>query len=222
MILRTLVAIVALGLIALAMPRPADACSCAMEEDPIRAVAGEPGIAVFTGVIQPPEPLALPVLLTRWFQGGPTMGLVGLDRQGFEDPGGGMCGTPQPPVGSEWIFVSEPNERGLYSVIACTTHADLATPEGQALLTRATEVYGPVPDPAPDEPIASAAAIPDPSPATPVQTAAAIPDPSPAETAETAPSTVGAVLPIVLGVVFAVGVAAGLALILGRRSDDAT
>ncbi len=186
------------------------------------AVAGAPGIAVFTGIIQPPEPLALPVLLTRWFQGGPMLGLVGLDRQGFEDPGGGMCGTRQPPVGSEWIFVTETNERGLFSVIACTTHADLATPEGQALLARAAEVYGRAPDPPPEQPVETAPSIPDPSPASPVETAATIPDPSPAEPVEAAASTVGTVLPIVLGVVFAVGVAAGLALILGRRRDDAT
>lgn len=213
MALRTSVAIVALAFVSLAMPRPAAACSCAMEEDPMRAVAGAPGIAVFTGIIQPPEPLALPVLLTRWFQGGPTMGLVGLARQGFEDPGGGMCGTRQPPVGTEWIFISDTDERGLFSVSACSTHADLATPEGQALLARAAEVYGgPAPDPPPDEPVETAPTIPDPAPAEPVETA---------EPADTATSMVRTVLPLVLAVVFAVGVAAGLFLILGRRRDDA-
>jgi hypothetical protein len=123
--------------------QPVMACSCAMDPDPIRTGAGDPSTAVFTGVVQAPEAAGTPVVLTRWFKGTAAGPIVALDNGGFEDPFGGSCGTSRPPAGSEWLFVSGLTERGLFGVGLCSTHADLATPEGQALLATATTVLGP-------------------------------------------------------------------------------
>lgn len=165
----------------------------------MRETAQAPDVAVFTGVIQRAEPMAVPVLVTRWFKGPAPARLVGLDPQGFEDPMGGSCGTHQPPLGTEWIFVTGRSERGLYSVHMCTTHADLATDHGAALLASATEVFGPAQAPPGPDPTAESAA-------------------------ESAPgglvvSILGAVAPLAVAIAFGLGLIGGLVLILRRRED---
>jgi hypothetical protein len=189
-----LLAILLIGaFVTLAMPRPVAACSCAIPVDPMRETAAAPEIAVFTGVIQPAEPMAVPVLVTRWFKGPAPARVVGLDPQGFEDPMGGSCGTHQPPLGTEWIFVTGRSERGFFSVHMCTTHADLATEHGAELLAAANEVYGP--PQAPPEPEATAEA----------------------EQDGIFVSILGAVAPLGVALAFGFGLLAGLVLILRRR-----
>lgn len=143
---RAVVALIAFSLVLLVRPiavLPAAACSCAMPGDPMADAAKEPRTAVFTGVVGVPTPDGVPVGVTRWFKASPPGAVVLLDSRGFEDPMGGACGTNQPPTGSEWIFVAWFNERARFDVNLCSTHADLATPEGQTLLTDAETAFGP-------------------------------------------------------------------------------
>jgi hypothetical protein len=143
---RTIVAVIALSLLAVVRPvtvTPTVACSCAMPGDPMADAAKEPRAAVFTGMVGLPIADGVPVAVSRWFKAAPPGPVVLLDSRGFEDPMGGMCGTNRPPAGSEWIFVAWFNERARFDVNLCSTHADLATPEGQALLVDAEAVFGP-------------------------------------------------------------------------------
>jgi hypothetical protein len=179
----------------LSMPRPTAACSCMVPVDPMRETAAAPDVAVFTGVIQRAEPMAVPVLVTRWFKGPSPARVVGLDPQGFEDPMGGSCGTHQPPLGTEWIFVTGRSERGFFSVHMCTTHADLGTEHGAELLAAANQVFGP--PQAPPEPEATAEAAQD----------------------GIFVSILGAVAPLGVALAFGFGLLAGLVLILRRRGS---
>lgn len=143
---RTIVALVALSLVLLVRPvsiPSAVACSCLMPGDVMADAAKEPRAAVFTGIVGVPTPEGLPVSLTRWFKASPPGAVVLLDSRGFEDPNGGSCGVNPPPTAREWIFVAGFNERSRLDVNLCTTQADLATPEGQGLLTDAEAVFGP-------------------------------------------------------------------------------
>ena len=194
---RTIVAVIALSLLAVVRPvtvTPTVACSCAMPGDPMADAAKEPRTAVFTGMVGLPTPEGVPVAVSRWFKAAPPGPVVLLDSQGFEDPNGGMCGTNRPAAGSEWIFVAWFNERARFDVNLCSTHADLASPEGQALLADAEAAFGPT------EPI-------------PVATA----QPAPAATAQPAnpadPAT-SAAQPIPTGLLLMAG-GAGLLVVLG-------
>ena len=143
---RTVVAMLAFSLALLVRPvevPPVAACSCMMPSDRMADAAREPRTAVFSGLVGVPTPEGVPVGLTRWFKGSPPAAVVLLDGRGFEDPMGGMCGTNQPPTGTEWIFVAWFNEQGRFAVDLCSTHADLATPEGKQLLADAETVFGP-------------------------------------------------------------------------------
>ena len=143
---RTIVALIALSLVLVVRPvsiPSAVACSCLMSGDAMADAAKEPRTAVFTGIVGVPTPEGVPVGLTRWFKGSPPAAVVLLDSRGFEDPMGGMCGTHRPPTASEWIFVAWFNERARFDVNMCSTHANVATPEGQKLLADAEAVYGP-------------------------------------------------------------------------------
>jgi hypothetical protein len=123
----------------------------------------------------------------------PPSGIAVLDPAGFIDPMGGSCGTNPPGQGTEWIFVAGRNEIGRYGVSLCSTHAPLAAPEGQALLTAAEDVFG--------------------APAVPVPPIA---DDNDIDTT----SPLDTILPFVLGGLFAVGLVGGLFGILGRRGRD--
>lgn len=188
--------VLVIGLLAVAFPRSTMACSCLMVEQPMRAAAAQGGLSVFTGIAGPLEPIGVAVRITRWFRGDPPPnGVAVLDPAGFEDPMGGMCGTNAPDVGMEWIFVASRDDVGRYGVSMCTTHAPLASGQGQALLAEAITVFGPggVPEP----------------PATPTApTASPAGDPA---------GLVSTVVPIAIAVLFATGLLAGLFVILGPR-----
>lgn len=178
-------------------PDVAVACSCAMVERPMAEAATDPTTSVFTGVAGPLVGAGVAVQLTRWFHGvPPPSGVAVLDPAGFQDPMGGMCGTNPPTAGTEWIFATGRDPMGRYVVNLCTTHAPLDSDQGQTLLAEATTVFGPpiVPELTPPDPVAGSS------------------DPA---------SMVGAIVPIVLVVLFAVSAAAGAFLVFRRRRDDA-
>lgn len=188
--------VLVIGLLAVAFPRPAMACSCFMSEQPMRDAAADGGLSVFTGVAGPLEPIGVAVRITRWFRGDvPPNGIAVLDPVGFQDPMGGMCGTNAPGLGTEWIFVAGRDDVGRYGVSLCTTHAPLDSDQGQALLAEAITVFGP-------------GGVP--------ETVAA--SPSPPTSPEGVPAgLVSTVVPIAIAVLFATGLLAGLFVILGPR-----
>jgi hypothetical protein len=104
--------------------------------------AANPAAAVFTGIAGPREPVGVQIRVTRWFHGPLTGSVVTLDGQGFNDPDGASCGTEAPPVGTEWIFISSRDGRGLYGVSLCTVHAPLSTDVGAELLADAMLTFG--------------------------------------------------------------------------------
>jgi hypothetical protein len=143
---RILVAMLALSIGLLVRPIAVTsvfACSCVMDDDPIRTASNDPQQSIFTGVVQGPAAQGTPVVLTRWFGGPAPQGVVWLDNAGFDDPFGGTCGTTRPPANTEWIFAAYRAEMGKFGVNMCSPHAALDTPEGQRMLRTATEVLGP-------------------------------------------------------------------------------
>ncbi len=154
-----LILIVGLSLAALAMPRAAAACSCAMSTmDDART---QPEAVVFTGIVEPRDGRGYPVTVTRWFKGG---GIIEprawLHPGGFSLTGGGAdCSVPPLPIGAEYVFIAYAFE-GMYSVGLCSPHAAVATAEGQGMLADAVRVFGPGGPPATAPP-------PDPLPADP-------------------------------------------------------
>ena len=129
-------------LVAPGVTPPVLACSCGVSEAPMRDAATQPDSTVFTGVAGPAEPIGVTIRITRWFHGTPPGPVLTLDGRGFIDPNGGSCGTNAPPAGTEWIFVSSRNDRGLYDVNLCSTHAPLASDVGVELLAEAAATFG--------------------------------------------------------------------------------
>lgn len=185
-----------IGLFAVAFPRPTMACSCAMVEQPMRAAAAEGGASVFTGIAGRLEPIGVAVRITRWFQGAvPPNGIAVLDPRGFQDPMGGSCGTHAPGPGTEWIFIAGRDDIGRYGVSMCTTHAPLDSEQGQTLLADAITVFGP-------------GGVP--------ETVAASP---PASSTGDPAGLVATVVPVAIAFLFAIGLLAGLFVVLGPRRN---
>lgn len=184
-----------IALLSVAFPRPTMACSCAMVEKPMQAAAAEGGTSVFTGVAGPLEAIGVPVRITRWFQGAvPPSGVAVLDPQPFRGDGG-SCGTNPPAGGREWIFVAGRNDVGRYVVGLCSTYGALDTEFGQALLAEAKAVFGPGRLP---ETVAS---------------------PPPTSSTGDPASLVSTVVPVAIAFLFAVGLLAGLFVVLGPRRN---
>lgn len=210
---RTVVALIALSLVLVVRPidiPTAAACSCAMLDDPMAEALKEPRTAVFTGLVGMPTPEGVPVAVSRWFKASPPGPVVLLDSRSFEDPMGGSCGTNRPPAGSEWIFIAWLNERARFDVNMCSTHADLASPEGQALLKDAVAAFGeapPVPDVTepPAEPVATVSPA---GPGDPADPADPVAPPEPSVPAGVLLMAGGAGLLLLLGVA---------AVLVGRR-----
>ena len=132
-------AIVAIG-ISLSYATPVAACSC-VGPQPMAAYRGDPNQTIFTGIVQSPDAKGVPVNVTRWFQGGAADAIVWLDASGFGGDGA-SCGTPLPPAGTEWIFVSYRTETGGLGVNLCTPHAPASAADGQALFADAVATFG--------------------------------------------------------------------------------
>jgi hypothetical protein len=234
---RTTTLLVALSLLVIAhlwIPRPAAACSCVAPIDSLEMVAQDPGASIFTATTGPTIGDQMQVLVTRWFAGEPISGIAAVEILLGDSA---MCGMSPLPAGREYLFQTYPSESARYSLSGCSPQGDLATPDGQALLARAIELYGagagaPTEGPTPAAPTPGQPTIApteDPTPAAPTPAApteGATPGaPTAAPTAVSTPtnpvgSLLGTAVPIALVVAFALGVLAGLALILRRRGSD--
>lgn len=203
---RTTTLLVALSLIVIAhlwIPRPTAACSCVAPIDSLEMVAQDPGASIFTATTGPTVGDQMQVLVTRWFAGQRISGIAAVELFLGD---GSMCGMAPLPAGHHYLFMTYPSESARHALSLCSVQGDLATPDGQALLARAIELYGtgiaapteaPTEAPAPAEPYA---------------------DPTPAGLVG---SIVGVAVPIALVVAFILGLIAGLALILRRRGGSA-
>lgn len=183
--------VVGLSLGVLAMPRAVAACSCVPPDAIIDTAGREPGSAVFTAKAGQRVGDDIPVQVTRWLAGLPPIGVVVLRGSAPDD----MCGSTTPPPGGEYLFVTYQSESARFSINGCSVQADVASPEGQALLARAIGRFGP-----------GVAADPDPSPAAT----------SGVDVGSIVGGLLGALGPIVLVVAFGVGLMLGLVGVLKR------
>jgi hypothetical protein len=234
---RTTTLLVALALVVTAhlwIPRPVVACSCVAPIDSLEMVAQDPGASIFTATTGPTIGDQMQVLVTRWIAGQPISGIAAVEILLGDSA---MCGMSPLPAGREYLFQTYPSETARYALSGCSPQGDLATSDGQALLARAIELYGagagaPTEGPTPAAPTPGQPTIApteDPTPAAPTPAApteGATPGaPTAAPTAVSTPtnpvgSLLGTAVPIALVVAFALGVLAGLALILRRRGSD--
>ena len=134
----SLALIIGLTLGALAMPPATAACSCVGPETIIDSAGREPGSAVFTATAGPRSGDDIPVFVTRWLAGLPSIGAVVLKAGPPDD----MCGSTTPPAGGEFLFVTYETETARFNINGCSVQADIASPEGQALLARAVGRFG--------------------------------------------------------------------------------
>lgn len=198
---RTTTLLVALALVVVAhlwVPRPAAACSCVAPIDALELVAQDPGASIFTATTGPTIGDEMQVLVTRWFAGQPISGLAAVEIHLGD---GASCGMNPLPAGHGYLFMTYPSETARLALSLCSPHGDLATPDGQALLARAIELYGPGVAPPTDAPAPAEPSV----------------HPTPAGLVET---IMGAAVPVAVLVAFALGLIAGLALILRRRRGD--
>jgi hypothetical protein len=189
-----------------AIPDLAVACSC-VGPQPLAAYAGEDTV-IFAGQVVGDDADGVRVAVEQWFSGEGAAPVI-LIAGDFGN--GASCGVgSRPPVASRWIWVAwRPPQEGLANpldtgvqVSICQPTADLATPEGEALLEEAVATFG--------------GEVPAGSPGTP-EAPAATPDPSPAPGADGPPAgtiaLVAAVAVTGLGALLFVGI-----LVVARRS----
>jgi hypothetical protein len=183
--------LVGLSLGVLAMPPAVAACSCVGPEDIVDTAGREPGSAVFTATAGQRVGDDIPVLVTRWLAGPPAIGAVVLKATPPDD----MCGSTTPAPGGEYLFVTYQSDTARFNINGCSVQADVASPEGHALLARAIGRFGP-----------GVATDPDPPP-----TAT-----SGSDLGAIAAGVLGALAPFVLVVAFGVGLMLGLVGVLRR------
>ncbi|CAN5459878.1 hypothetical protein BH20CHL7_BH20CHL7_10150 [soil metagenome] len=200
----TFAVIIAAVLIALALPRPVVACSCVPPDMILDGAANQPDTAVFTAVVGPSIGNQVNLAVTRWFRGAAPAAFV---VAGVDVGSSASCGMAPPPPGNAYLFAM-PLEAGRGGLNLCSLMADLATPDGAAMLARATALFGPGVAAATDAPAAT-----DP----PAPTDAPPPTDSPADATST--SIIGAAAPLVVVIVFALGLIVGVTAVLRRRRD---
>ena len=191
---RGIALIIGLSVGTLAMPAAVAACSCVTPENIVDAAGRQPGSAVFTATAGARIGDEIPVVVTRWLVGPPPAGAVVLKGA----PPGDMCGSTSPPPGGEYLFVTYQNEIARFNINGCSVQADVASPEGQALLARAMGRFGPGVAPDPDPPPTAA--------------------PS-ADMATFAGTAIGALGPLILVVAFGAGLILGVIGVLRRTRD---
>jgi hypothetical protein len=202
---RTLPLLLALALLAvghLASPQPAAACSCVPPIDSIEMADRDPEATIFTATTGPTVGDDMQVLVTRWFRGQPISGVAAVEILLGDSA---MCGMNPLPAGREYLFQTYPSETSRHALSGCSPQGDLSTPDGQALLARTIELYG------------GGAAPPTEAPPPAATTAATSAAPSPAGFVDT---VMGAAVPVAVIVAFALGLIAGVALIVRRRGRD--
>jgi hypothetical protein len=170
-------------------PSPAFACSC------IQSTIGTLDTTehqVYVATAGQSTPQGTPMAVEAWFAGPGAAPVVLLGAASFGDSAG--CGTEPFAPGSRWIISAwagdptQPPTTGL-----CSPHAQLGTPEGEAMLAEAVTAYG---DGSAPEGGGGPTATPEPS----------------APSAPTDPSTVL----IVAGVIALGVIGLGLVYVLGR------
>ncbi len=118
---------------------PTFACSC-MGPQPMAFYATE-DTAVFSGTTGPKDNRGVPVRVATWFSGRGAAPIVYLASSSFGDSAG--CGTNVPPAGMDMIWVTYLPEDGGDPVSGlCSPHAQLGTPEGDAMLKDAMATFG--------------------------------------------------------------------------------
>lgn len=172
------------------VPLPVAACSCVAPMDVLEGAGRDPGASVFTAQAGPRVGNSIPFGITRWFKGIPPIGPAVLEGSPPDD----MCGNTTPPAGGEYLFVTYTSETSNLAISGCSVQADLATPDGRAMLARARAIYG--------------------GGAAPPTTAAA---PTAASTAMPTTDPAALVVPIAVGSALLLGIVLGLATIIRRR-----
>ena len=193
--------VLALAMITVAhlwVPRPVAACSCATPEVGIDSAGRDPGSSVFTAIAGPRVGDRIPVTITRWLKGVPPAGLATIEG---DDPQS-LCGPTSPPAGGHYLFVTFASETSRMAISGCSVQADLATPEGAALLARATGIFGPGTGP-PTGPTGPPTG----------------PTAQPREVAESDQATGDdpMLVPIAIAILFSAGLVAGLFMVLRPR-----
>ena len=146
-------------LAAFVAPPRAFACSCAQisigQLDPTQN-------QVYVATAGQAVPEGTPMAVERWFVGPGAAPVVALGATSFGDSA--SCGTEQFQPGTRWIvstWAGDPTQ--LPTTGLCQPHAQLDTPEGQAMLAEAVTAYGegtvpeggaPTPTPEPASPSA--------------------------------------------------------------------
>ena len=127
---------------------PTFACSC-VQPGPIGTYKTVDN-AIFSGTAGPSDARGVPVRVAQWFWGAGSAPIVYLSASSFGD--GASCGTNKPTAGTDWIWVTWlPEGGGDPSSGLCNPHAQLGTPEGDALLADATTTFGGVAPPGTSE-----------------------------------------------------------------------
>jgi hypothetical protein len=122
-----------------ALPLPVFACKCA--PTPIGAL--DPATSqVYVGTAAETVAAGTPMVVELWFEGPGEAPLTYLAPSSFGDSA--SCGIDPLAPGSRWImstFVAEPGATPTTGM--CQPHAQLETPDGQAMLAQAEAAYGP-------------------------------------------------------------------------------
>lgn len=136
---------------ALAGPGRALACSCVMPMPTIAEAATQPGTVVVAGIIGPQQPEQTPLQVDTWFFGGAPQPVIWMSF------GSRMMTSCDPfvEVGERRLMVLFRQDGGLFSYNPCVQSGVIGTPEGDAALATAQELFGgepiatPVPTPPP-------------------------------------------------------------------------
>jgi hypothetical protein len=136
--LLALVALLSTGLW-LTAAGPTFACSCVAPE-PLAAYSTT-DYAIFSGTTGPSDARGVPVRVENWFSGPGPAPIVYLAASSFGDSA--SCGTNLPAAGTDWIWVAYlPEDGGDPGTGLCNPHAQLGTPEGDAMLADAISTFG--------------------------------------------------------------------------------
>lgn len=134
----------------LAAPGRALACSCVMPMPTIADMATEPGTVVVAGSIGPQQPERTPVEVDTWFHGGAPAPVIWLS---FGSQMTTSC-DPSVNVGERRLLVLSRVDEQLYSYNPCVQAGVIGTPDGDAALAAAEQLFGGqlMPTPEPTEP----------------------------------------------------------------------
>lgn len=123
------------------------------------AAYANPDHAIFSGTAGPRDARGVPVRVSQWFSGPGAAAVVYLADGSFGD--GASCGTTAPGAGTEWVWIAYVDPEGGDPMAGlCSPHAQLNTPEGDALLADVIAAFGGTAPPGATDPPADAPATP--------------------------------------------------------------